>query len=542
MPGKDQTQIKLTDILSKRRKIIEGHVMGEHAMEMLMFARQNNTVIAIRDLSPYADRRLAESLFDNFENERKRSYKSTGKDITVKSKSAVDQEIAGYIPIKNLLSKKPARTELEREEIDGKLKQTLDQQDAKYKSIPVVISSNGTEYELYYYLDNNEKGYSYCYKNLKDNRFIANLGGADEIDLQTKSPEKVEVLGDLDGNPIIPDYDLAFIGHKRHSDDFFQHTKFGNVRSDEISIISDLENLTDKMVRHGPDTQNPFGFEFEMSNITPYTIFTPQGEVFSADSPEKYIDQVNELRSRGYDINLNPRTGVIVNSEGEFELPSEELRENFSKINKENKEITNEEQRNDAIEIYENLIELRNAKGVNQKSLIDPKLSTQENLDNLKKQKQKIKHLNEILEIRQSSYLEKYEEKSPTQKELDRVYFNQSQREIDRREIDRDVDLSSPTTIDIEDGVDVERDYSTDFSDTDSQISTHEGPRFNFSDRRPDYVDKDIDIGSALKVVFSRVKTFKNNVTNSQNVPRASQVLRRSSKKTSRKSDKGLSI
>ena len=135
------------------------------------------------------------------------------------------------------------------------------------------------------------------------------------------------------GLPLIPDYDTAIHGSKKSSIDKEFDPEYGFVRPEEKELIPKLQHDTHNMIRHGADTENPVGYKFEMTKDTPYTMYTPDGSVHSIDNEKDYVSFINDHRSKGYDLVLNPRTGVEM-KDGKYVLPPEDLRINYEQIDK----------------------------------------------------------------------------------------------------------------------------------------------------------------------------------------------------------------
>ncbi|MBA4250081.1 MAG: hypothetical protein C0432_04010 [Candidatus Puniceispirillum sp.] len=130
----------------------------------------------------------------------------------------------------------------------------------------------------------------------------------------------IEVIASV--KPIIPDYDTAVVRTKGYDfpKSYDPAGKLGYVNQEDRILFEYLKDATDGMVFHGTDSDNPVGFLFEMSEDSPYTTFapalpgdeTPDSKVYSSKNPVEFIELVNRYRKAGYNLTLNPRTGVLL--------------------------------------------------------------------------------------------------------------------------------------------------------------------------------------------------------------------------------------
>ncbi len=121
---------------------------------------------------------------------------------------------------------------------------------------------------------------------------------------------------------IIPDYDTAVVRTIGYDfpKEYDPAGELGFVNQEDRNIFEYLKKATDGMVFHGADADNPVGFLFEMSEESPYTIFAPalpddetqDSKVHSSKDPVEFINLVNRYRKAGYNVILNPRTGVLL--------------------------------------------------------------------------------------------------------------------------------------------------------------------------------------------------------------------------------------
>lgn len=121
---------------------------------------------------------------------------------------------------------------------------------------------------------------------------------------------------------IIPDYDTAVVRTIGYDfpKEYDPAGELGFVNQEDRNIFEYLKKATDGMVFHGADADNPVGFLFEMSEESPYTTFAPalpddetsDAKVHSSKDPVEFINLVNRYRKAGYNVILNPRTGVLL--------------------------------------------------------------------------------------------------------------------------------------------------------------------------------------------------------------------------------------
>lgn len=121
---------------------------------------------------------------------------------------------------------------------------------------------------------------------------------------------------------IIPDYDTSVVRSKGYDfpKNYDPQGELGFVNQEDRYMFEYLKRATEGMVFHGADADNPVGFLFEMSAESPYTTFapalpgdeTPDAKVYSSKDPVEFINLVNRYRKAGYNVILNPRTGVLL--------------------------------------------------------------------------------------------------------------------------------------------------------------------------------------------------------------------------------------
>ncbi len=148
---------------------------------------------------------------------------------------------------------------------------------------------------------------------------IENKGILDS--LNSSESKSIDVAAEV--KPIIPDYDTAAVRSQGYDFEKRSDEEHGFVNDEDEAALAYLKAVTDDMVLHGSDANNPVGFLFEMTDNTPYTIFAPRldnepgAQVYSCKNVQDYLDVVNQYRAVGYNVLLNPRTGVeLVNQNG----------------------------------------------------------------------------------------------------------------------------------------------------------------------------------------------------------------------------------
>jgi len=379
---------RLIGLFHSKHAVIEGNMLGEHGMRIRQFAMHNDMVIAIRDLSSFAGSQLASriqysspasgeltsrSKSSSFSSDDSGSASSrdthrlegAGKDLHLKAKSSIYHEIGGLIPALNILSKKPAETPRERARIDGTFEEILREPDSPYATITPRKSVGKKSYDICFYQKPVESVEStevtFVYKD--DSSKYYSIAGKPEsliTDEEILSKiQEVKVFADKETNsPLIPDYDIAILGSKDSSIIKIQHEKYGIIRPEEEKIISELEIITHNMIRHGADSENPLGYKFEMTKETPYTIYTPDGNIRSIDNERSYVNLINEERGKGYNLVLNPRTGVEIVG-GKYVLPESSLRMDYKEIDSTISEIADHVQKKAAESIRDKEIEYK---------------------------------------------------------------------------------------------------------------------------------------------------------------------------------------
>ena len=334
---------KLDSLNESKHAVIEGNMLGEHGMRLRAFSMKEDRIIGIRDLSGYASGQLADKLTIG-ESAKGDPYglDALGKDLHVKAKSSVFEEIGGLIPAQNILSKRPETTEAERTRKDEYYASLLNLDDSEHKFVTPTKKVGDKSYDICFYTDpttispKNPNGVQFAYKD-SEGQYFSNPEKSDtKLDPERLSGlQDVKVFADKKtGLPLIPDYDTAIHGSKKSSIDKEFDPDLGFMRPEEKVIIHKLQKETHNMIRHGADTENPVGYKFEMTKETPYTMYTPDGKIHSIDNEQSYVDFVNVHRDKGYDLVLNPRTGVELNKEGKYVLPPEDMRINYEQIDK----------------------------------------------------------------------------------------------------------------------------------------------------------------------------------------------------------------
>lgn len=333
---------KLDNLNRSKKAVIEGNMLGEHGMRLRAFSMKEDRIIGIRDLSGYASGQLADKVnIGAAGSGDPYSLDALGKDLHVKAKSSVFAEIGGLIPAQNILSKRPEGSDAERTKKDKYYASLLELPDSEHQFVIPTKKVDGQSYDICFYTDinavseKNPNGVQFAYRD-PEGQYFANP----EKDNTRLNPDELQGLQDVKvfadkrtGLPLIPDYDTAIHGSKKSSMDKEFDPDLGFMRPEERGLIEHLQKETHNMIRHGADTENPVGYKFEMTKETPYTMYTPDGKIHSIDNEKGYVDFVNDHRSKGYDLVLNPRTGVEM-KDGQYVLPPEDLRLNYEQIDK----------------------------------------------------------------------------------------------------------------------------------------------------------------------------------------------------------------
>lgn len=420
---------KLDALNLKKKAVVEGNLLGEHGYRLSQFAMQEDRIIGVRDLSTFAGSQMAEKIGIGAAGSSEDVYSldAYGKDIAVKAKSSLFPEIGGLIPAKNILSKKPMADANEREKLDNYFEGLVKKDGSKHSLVVATKEIEGVKYDIEFKTDpslvseKNPNGVSFAYRDSEGNLFDLNSEGKlQHIEDPDNNYEPVQVFADKEtGRPLIPDYDTAIHGSKKSSITKVDHPEYGFVRPEEVAIIDKLQKETHNMIRHGADTENPYGHEFEMSEDTPYTLFTPDGKVHSIETPKQYIDFVNKCREEGYDLVLNPRTGVeMVN--GEYVLPDKDARLDYAEMDKKIASMP-EEMQKEARAIYDLDIQRKQVSAALPEAVYEmekekaSKKGETVTMDEVKKKLDSIdKNLKESIKEKNAEFKKKYGVDSPT--------------------------------------------------------------------------------------------------------------------------------
>jgi len=161
MSKEDKTQMSLAEVIASKRAIQQSNALPEHYERLRMQAKLSGQEIIVRDLSQYAGKQLAENVQYSMSDGTKmpdgkekdtHSLDAFGKDLHVKAKSSTLPELGGLIPAQNILSKRPAATEKERQQLDDYFKKVVETSEDHIFVTPKK-SIDGKQYDICFYSD-----------------------------------------------------------------------------------------------------------------------------------------------------------------------------------------------------------------------------------------------------------------------------------------------------------------------------------------------------------------------------------------------------